>query len=185
MGRLFITSDFHFGHNKPFIYEKRGFKNVSEMNAEIIKRYNNVVKYDDEVYILGDCMLGDNVVGCNCLSQLQGNLHIIRGNHCTDTRIKLYSNLLNVTEVCEGKFLSYNGYHFFLSHYPALCSNFDTNRPLKQRTLNLCGHLHTTDAFADWDKYGAPIVHCEVDAWGCAPVPLDHIIELMKERVNE
>ena len=183
MGRIFITSDFHFGHNQPFIYEKRGFKNISEMNTEMIKRYNSVVKYDDEVYVLGDCMLGDNVIGCNCLSQLQGNLHIIRGNHCTDTRMELYRTGWNVVEVCEGKFLHYNGYHFYLSHFPTLTSNMDSDKPLKKRTLSLCGHSHVTDPFADWDK--GPIYHVEVDCHNCYPVLIDDIITTMEKKMEE
>ena len=186
MGQIWVTSDWHLNHNKEFIYKARGFETVSDMNKAIMQNHNQSVAMDDHIYVLGDCCLGQDLNNARALMcQMKGHLHIIRGNHCTDTRIEMYKGLWNVEEVVEAKYLTYKKYHFFLSHYPALCSNFDTNRPLKQRTLNLCGHLHTTDAFTDWDKYGAPIVHCEVDAWGCAPVPLDHIIELMKEKVNE
>ena len=34
---IYFTSDWHFCHNKPFIYESRGFKSIEEMNEIIIE----------------------------------------------------------------------------------------------------------------------------------------------------
>ena len=39
-----FTSDWHFCHDRAFIYEPRGFKNVYEMNETIIKNHNNVTR---------------------------------------------------------------------------------------------------------------------------------------------
>ena len=58
MGNIFLTSDLHFGHNKEFIYKVRGFNSIEEMNEAIIERWNSVVNNDDDVYVLGDLMLG-------------------------------------------------------------------------------------------------------------------------------
>ena len=38
-------------------------------------------------------MLGDNAEGMNILKQLNGIIHIILGNHDTDSRIALYQTL--------------------------------------------------------------------------------------------
>ena len=57
---IYFTSDWHFCHNKPFIYESRGFKSIEEMNEIIIENHNRVVKEEDIIYCLGDCMLNDN-----------------------------------------------------------------------------------------------------------------------------
>ena len=35
MDNVWITSDTHFCHSKPFLYEPRGFSSVEEMNEEI------------------------------------------------------------------------------------------------------------------------------------------------------
>ena len=32
MGKIFLTSDTHFNHNKDFVYAARGFKTIEEMN---------------------------------------------------------------------------------------------------------------------------------------------------------
>ena len=74
---IFLTSDLHFNHEKPFLYEPRGFNSFEEANKAIIDRYNEVVSPGDDVYILGDLMLGDNDKGIECIKQLNGNLHII------------------------------------------------------------------------------------------------------------
>ena len=86
-------------------------------------------------------MLNNDQIGLTFIKELKGNIHIIRGNHDTDTRIPQYSSCWNVVEVCEGKFLNYNNYHFYLSHYPCLCSNWDYDKPLKAKK-NMIVYMH-------------------------------------------
>lgn len=172
---VFIVSDWHFCHNRDFIYKPRGFEGVYDMNTAILNKHNAVVGYDDDVYVLGDCMLMDNVTGRALMNQMKGKLHIIRGNHDTEPRMELYNSMWNVVEVCEGKFLNYNGYHFYLSHFPCLIGNIDDGKSLKKKTLCLCGHIHTKNKFSDMDK--GPIYHVELDCSNNAPVSLDKIIE--------
>ena len=183
MGKIWVTSDWHFCHSREFLWQPRGFKNEYEMNKAIIARHNEVVSPEDDVYCLGDCMLNDNEEGLRCIKQLKGNIHIIRGNHDTDFRLPLYDSCYNIVEICEGKFLNYNNYHFYLSHFPCICSNWDFDKPLKARTISLCGHTHISDPFKDWDK--GLIFHCEMDTNNCTPWDLDVIIEKIKEKVNE
>lgn len=179
--RVFITSDWHFMHNRDFIYGPRGFSSTQEMTTAIIERHNEIVRPQDHVYVLGDLMLNDNAAGLAAIKQLKGQIHVIRGNHDTDGRMDLYSNCYNVVEVVEGKYLVYKGYHFYLSHFPCLCGNFDESKPLKNRIVSLCGHTHTQDPFLDWDK--GLIFHCEVDSNNCYPWNLDDIIAKIKEKV--
>lgn len=170
---IWVTSDWHFCHNKPFLFEPRGFKNIYDMNDAIIKRYNEKVDINDDVYCLGDCILSDNIEGIKCIKQLKGNIHIIRGNHCTDNRIKLYKECYNVVEVCDAKFLKINKQSFFLSHFPCITDNFDDDKSLKNKIINLCGYSHTLDKFIDINK--GLIYHTEVDAHNCYPVSLEQI----------
>ena len=60
------------------------------MNYAILDRHNEVVGYEDDVYVLGDCMLMNNVDARTLMNQMKGRLHIIRGNHDTDIRMELY-----------------------------------------------------------------------------------------------
>lgn len=182
--KIYLVSDWHFNHNKSFIFEPRGFINIQSMNEAIIKNHNQVVTQEDVVYCLGDCILGNNEEGINCLKQLNGNLHIIRGNHCTAQRISLYKDCPNIIDIQNSLYLHYNDYHFYLTHYPTLTSNFDFDKPLKARLINLCGHSHIQNPFEDWDKYNAPIYHCEVDAHNCTPISLDQIIQDIQKHLK-
>ena len=181
--KIWITSDWHFGHDKEFVYKPRGFESIHEMNKEIIIRHNSIVNPEDDVYVLGDLMLGNNEAGISCIKQLKGNLHIIRGNHDTNFRMELYNKIYNIVEITEGQFLKAGKYNFYLTHYPCICSNFDYDKPLKARVISLCGHTHIQDPFADWDK--GVIYHCELDAHNCYPICIDNIIKDIKEKIND
>lgn len=179
MNKIYVTSDFHFCHDKPFLYSPRGFCSIKEHDEAIIENFNKVVDWRDELYILGDVMLNDNETGIELLRQIPGHKHIIIGNHDSDTRVKLYRNIWSVDVLGYATMFKYNGLHFYLSHYPTLTSNWDYNKPLKARVINLCGHVHTTDRFKDIDK--GLIYHCELDAHNCFPVSMDQICDEIRE----
>lgn len=99
--KIWFTSDTHFGwgHVKDFLWAPRGFNSIEEHDTAIIENWNSIVDPDDEVYHLGDVMLGDNEHGIKCLEQLNGRIHILIGNHDTDTRIQLYRQCKNVVSI--------------------------------------------------------------------------------------
>ena len=180
MGNIFATSDLHFGHNQAFIWGARGFKSIEEHDAEIIKRWNEVVTAEDDVYILGDLMLGDNAHGIHCLSQLNGKLHILTGNHCTSARQKLYHTLENMVEFCGcATTIKYKKKQLYLSHYPTITSNMEANP--HQAVFNLYGHTHQTTNFYNGQPF---MYHVGVDSHNCYPVLLDDIITEIKNEIN-
>lgn len=184
MGRIFLTSDLHFNHNKDFIYAERGFNSVEEMNTAIIKNWNCKVTNDDEVYILGDIMLGDNTEGIDLLNQLNGYKHIIIGNHDTSTRIKMYESAKNVVQIDYAFELKYKKAYFWLSHYPTITANYDDGLPWAQHLINLFGHTHQKEKFYNDNPY---MYNVGVDAHSCFPIDLDTIIEeikMEKEKLN-
>ena len=182
MGNIYVTSDWHFCHSKPFLYEPRGFENIDQMNAAIVRQHNEIVKPEDDVWVLGDLVLSNTEEGLEYIKMLNGHLHIIAGNHCTDRRIELYKQLPNATYEGLAARLKYNKYHFYLSHYPTLVSNFDEEEPLKNQTICLCGHSHCKHWYEDLNK--GLIVHVEMDTNNCYPWLLDDIIENLKEYKN-
>jgi len=179
---IYFTSDFHFHHNKDFIYKSRGYPSVEEMNQDLINKYNSLVTDEDTVYILGDLCLGGaqkDTENFNLLSLLNGKIHIIRGNHDTDNRLNMYRRLPKVQTIDNASYLKFQGYHFYLSHYPTMTANFDLDRPLKQKLINICGHTHTNYALAD---LGPNIIyHVEVDAHNNYPVAITDIIEQLEQ----
>ena len=183
--KVWLTSDLHLCHDKEFIWGPRGFKSVDEMNAAIVANWNRVVGPADIVFVLGDLMLYDNEKGKRLLAQLKGTIVPVRGNHDSDERWKSYLSLYNVESREKDDLvvtLKYKDLTFYLSHYPTLCGNYDGGKPLSRRTVNLCGHLHTTDRWCDWDK--GLIYHVELDAHDNTPVALDDIIKDIQEKIK-
>ena len=181
MGKIWLTSDLHLCHDKEFIYKPRGFHSVDEMNEQIIKNFNEVVDWDDDLFILGDCFLNNNEEGMSYMQRIPGKKHIIWGNHDVATRQALMWGDFDC--LGYGDILTYRGYHFYLSHYPTLTSNYDEHKPLKRRVISLCGHVHTQNKFIDMDK--GLIYHVELDAHQNKPVLIDDIIEDIKNYVKE
>ena len=181
--KVWLTSDLHLCHDKEFIWGPRGFKSIDEMNAAIVANWNRVVGPADVVYVLGDLMLNNDEKGMFLLKQLKGKIIPVRGNHDSDNRWKNYMTAYNVIPRENDDLvvtLKYGDLTFYLSHYPTLCGNYDGGKPLSRRTINLCGHLHTTDRWNDWDK--GLIYHVELDAHDNTPVALDEIIKEIKEK---
>ena len=184
---IFLTSDLHFNHDREFIWKVRGFSSVNEMNEEIITRFNSRVSRNDDVYILGDLSLGGgtpDVLETNrkLIERLNGRIHVLLGNHDTPRRAEMYVSCANVVgEVQWADMLHYQGYHFYLSHFPTLTGNLE-KESLKQCTCNLFGHTHQTSNF----HLDMPFMyHVGVDSHNCYPVLIDDIIKEMKAKVRE
>lgn len=181
---IWISSDYHFNHDKEFIWKARGFESVEEMNETIVKKNNECVAPEDTLVICGDLMLGgaDKLEeGIALLNRMNGRKLVVGGNHDTANRREAY--LRAGIPVFDAYAFTYRKYHFYASHYPTLTGNLDDlNKPLKNKIINLCGHTHTTNPFVDMDK--GIIYHCEVDAHNSYPVLLDNIINDIKNFTN-
>lgn len=186
MSKIWITSDWHFNHNREFIWKPRGFQSVEEMNEAIVERHNSVVAPDDEVYVLGDLCLGGgewSITQANraLIERMNGHLHIVIGNHDTDSRVEMYGLCDNVETINYAEKIRYNGYHFFMTHFPCLTSNLE-KESLKQCTISLFGHTHQQTNFHNDIPF---MYHVGMDSHNCYPVLLDDAIEDMKNKVRE
>lgn len=181
MGRIFVVSDTHFGHDREFLWGPRGFTNYREHDIAVIENWNNVVQSDDIVYHLGDVMLGDAEYGMSCLRQLNGTIKIIRGNHDTDARWKLYATLPNVECIGWAEVIKYRKYQFYLSHHPTMTSNLEKAPYLRMHLINLFGHTHQQNKF----YMSMPFMfHVGLDSNNCTPILLDDAIEMMKKETQ-
>lgn len=177
--RIFLTSDTHFGHDRDFVFAKRGFETVQEMNEQIVSNWNRVVRPGDTVFHLGDVYLLEDK-NIEFVRRLAGSIHIIRGNHDTDNRINALLLLPNVKSVGWSDMLKYDRYHFYLSHYPTLtCDTGITkeniDKGLRNRTMCLYGHTHQETPFFNGNL--PYIYNVGMDAHGCTPIAIEEIIE--------
>lgn len=179
--RLYVTSDTHFGHNKEFIYSKRGYNNPQDMNADMIQIINNKVGSDGILLHLGDFCLNTNHQGyVDILRQLAiKELWMIWGNHNNPVR-KSYGGTQQQIVASHGDLIiryfdhyltMRHGKNFYVCfHFPMLVWDGQS-----QGSMHLCGHSHgdlpisrpedTTRKILDcgWDVHGAPLTMNEIN----------------------
>lgn len=177
--KVWFTSDLHFNHIKPFIWQKRGFENVEQMNNKIIENLRAVVGEQDHLYILGDLTLGDLDAAAGYLRQIPGQVHVILGNHDTDRRIEFYQSL--GWDVQFAVRIKWDKYSFFLSHYPTITENPGEDK-LSLATINLYGHTHS---IWSWDREQPFNYQVGCDAHHCKPISIDYIVEILKRVIKD
>ena len=126
---VFFTSDTHFWHKNIIKYCSRPFADVEEMNQALIDNWNSVITRNDTVFHLGDFVFGGTTKRDNILSQLNGDIILIKGNHDDYRNIEHYSQLL----IQIGEDLIY------LNHYPFLTFA----GAYRENVYQLFGHLHS------------------------------------------
>ena len=178
---IWLTSDLHLFHNRTFIYENRGFSSIEAMNEVIEKNWNDLIHDDDEVYVLGDLMVGgkavSNDVGMEVVRRLKGRKHIIIGNHDTIARIQLYRQEESIVEVQYALLMRYKGRSIYMSHFPTFTSDPKHEDP-DQWIINFFGHTHTKERFFE----GLPFMYnVALDAHEMKPVALDEALAEIKK----
>ena len=141
---IWLTSDLHFNHVNILKYEpvSRPYETLEEMNEVIIKNWNDRVKPEDTVYVLGDMVMGQLDAGRECLMRLNGKIVLIRGNHDSPKRIEMYKEM--GIEVHDIYYLPYKGRYFILCHFPIASEEF-IKMVIKDNSevVNLYGHVHS------------------------------------------
>ncbi len=80
--KIFFTADTHFYHKNIIKYLNRPFTDIENMNKTMIDNWNNAVPADGIVYHLGDIGMLDFWDDVKMfLSQLNGEIRLIKGNH--------------------------------------------------------------------------------------------------------
>ena len=101
----------------------------------LISNWNNVVKRNDEIYILGD-MFWKNVDFENILKRLKGKKFLISGNHDRiNVDMRKYFVWIKPYEEIKD-----NNRSVILCHYPILFYK----KSYDKDTYMLCGHVHVT-----------------------------------------
>ena len=100
MARVFFIADLHFGHKDVIPFDKRPFRDVEEMEAEMIRRWNARVLDRDHVFVIGDMFGGVNTSHAGeIVHALNGKIHLIRGNH--DPRGEVFESLFEEVKISK------------------------------------------------------------------------------------
>lgn len=171
---IWFTSDLHFNHANIIKYCDRPFADVEEMNNTLISNINELVKEDDELYVLGDFAFLNRASfesGLEIFNRIQcKNKILIQGNHDEKNVKQLpWKELLFLKELYIDGCTP-----IVMSHIPIENLSKDYNGKY-QRYIHLHGHLHSKTPIQSDTK---PIFDVGVDAWNYQPVSLDKILIL-------
>lgn len=168
-GEIFFTSDTHFNHKNILKYcPNRKFGNIIEMNEGIIKAWNKKVPAGATVYHLGDFAFCNLIKQEEIINRLNGNIHVIRGNHDADFPRDKFVSISNYREI------TVDGRLIVLCHFPFLVWNKS-----HRDAYNLHGHCHNT---LEYDKH-AFRMDVGVDAHpDLAPFSMEEIHEYMSKK---
>lgn len=140
MHNIFFTADLHFFHKNilNFCPTTRGnCESLDEMHQRLIANWNSQVSFNDHVYCLGDFSFGNSAKTFGILSQLKGQIHLIKGNH--DNWVNSYCKTL-LTSVSDYKELKVSNKLICMFHYPIL-----EWRNAHYGSYHLFGHVHGKD----------------------------------------
>lgn len=117
----FFSSDLHVGHRNVIKHCNRPFSTVEEMDEYIIVNWNKKIAPEDTVYILGDLSMHKHEHARKIISQLNGQLHLIRGNHDKGVENRIRDLFVSVSDYKEVKVPDKDGHggkqKIILSHY--------------------------------------------------------------------
>lgn len=177
--QIWFTSDTHFGHKNILKYANRPFKTVEEMDAMLIKNWNELVHAEDDVYHLGDFSLTTPQRTLTILKQLKGNIHLIKGNHEKSVLsneecrsyfkwIKDYYELTVQDTTSRG-----NKRSIVLLHYAMKVWNKSHHG-----AFHLYGHSHGSLP----DDKSALSFDCGVDSHNYRPISYNEVVKIMSKK---
>lgn len=165
---IFIVSDTHFYHTNIISYCGRPYKNVEEMNKDLIAKWNSIVKKDDLVYHLGDFCFGGKEKVKEILALLNGKINLVMGNH-DRYNIRFYYEA-GFNRVYDRPIIIQD--FFVLSHAPFVPWEKDG------RYANLHGHTHEDPRFSTTSR----TFNACVEMNNYSPVLLEDAVSKMREK---
>lgn len=181
-GRVFFTSDTHFGHRA--LVEKgwrEGFSSVAEHDECLVQNWNDTVRPDDQVWHLGDFAMGGEQNALAMVRKLNGIKHLITGNHdhvwpglrtSHRSQVKWIVGGWRSVQAYARKRIA--GQNVMLCHFPYQGDHTGEDRYSEYRLPDqgrwlLHGHVHTAWAVRERQ------INVGVDVWGMKPVSLEEI----------
>lgn len=175
-GRVFVTSDHHFGQVDAPVRYDRVHPNVATMNTDYVDRINRIVGPDDLLLHLGDFVgdLGSRKKKVRVAKEIRERLTVdrivlVRGNHDPDH--PEFDRLFHsVHDLLTFRWPA-GGERVVCCHYP-----LRSWRGNRKGSIHLHGHTH-----GRLEEIGRT-TDVGVDCWRDGPVPLDHLASTLRLR---
>ena len=191
-----FTADLHLGHARIIDYSRRPFRGPRQQTEVLGKRWNAVVAPNDEVWVLGDFVMGDGS-DLPVAASWNGRVSLVPGNHDRVHPMHSASLVGQAREAFAGHGMGVldpevrlviAGVETVVNHFPPEGDSRDRNRfdkwrparswgggdPSRRGPWVLHGHVHTR-----WRQRGRWI-NVGVDAWAGRPVSEDTIARMIE-----
>ena len=157
---IWYIADPHFGHAKILQYCNRPFDNIKKMDNCLVNNWNNKVKPQDIVRIVGDLTMRNKSqiewIG-GLIRRLNGRKQLILGNH---DYLKPFDYVgLGIESVHTSMLLENK--KIFIAHDPALAVCMPSDYRM------ICGHIHNSFKLLTDPNI---ILNVGVEAWDFYPV---------------
>lgn len=142
----YYIADPHFFHAAMNTgMDRRGFENVEQMNEYMLHKWNQKVRKNDEVVILGDLSFGKAEETNELMDKLNGRLYLIQGNHDRFIKNKDF-NASRFVWIKPYEEMQDNKRKVILCHYPIMCYNgqYRVDENGNPKVYMLYGHVHDT-----------------------------------------
>lgn len=204
----FWTSDLHINHgniieycNRPFWHEVPVISvfgegtteapDVDTMNQTLLDNHNDRVRPSDEVWFVGDVVMGSFKTSIEFMRRFHGDKYLIPGNHdrCHKmfpkwAKFQPYYEAVGFTVLDSEVATTVGDQPVKVCHFPYTGDShnkdrYSGNRPADEGNWLIHGHTHSDQRF---DRERRQI-HVGVDAWGYAPVPESEIEKIILDDV--
>lgn len=176
--KIWFTADTHYGHTNIIDFCDRPFSSTVSMNKKMVELWNNVVKHDHTVFHLGDFSLIDTKTTQHIINSLNGEIHLIVGNHeksvLKPNHIK--EKFITITDILEIKVeddeLGIGFAPIVMCHYPMRSWNRSYHG-----AWHLHGHVH-----GKMPNYHSNAYDVGVDCNDFKPVSYEQIKSIMTKQ---
>lgn len=144
--KVVFMSDLHLGHEREFLWGKRGFSSREEHDSFIFNQWAEKIDPETTVFNLGDpCFNDADCKKFTRLAQLPCKVHyFICGNHHSGSKQAYQSvkggRFFNVEFLGGSQFVYINGKGFDLCHFPKRIWE-----DISKGAYHLSGHSHGSD----------------------------------------
>lgn len=170
MSKRYLISDMHFGHSRIMEYENRPFEKVEDMDAEIIRNWNETIHSNDIVFVLGDVSFYPKDKTKSIISGLKGRKFLILGNHDMGRSETFWKEagfeFVSKYSICVDEF-------YWLSHIPMYLSS-------AMPYVNIHGHIHSNTMTTE--KLPNQYINVSVERIGYKPIDFEDIKRVFEEK---
>ena len=189
----YVISDTHFGHANIIRYCDRPFKDTAEMDAHMVRKWQNRVRPEDTVYHIGDVgylkgsQTGEPTEAQKLIASLPGRKILILGNHDKSPDVMRAVGFDVVCQSMMVKVPNMNSTYVLLNHRPLSLKPYipDSRAVPGGIDFVIHGHIHnsTPESRREHADKGELVnipafnINVSVEVINYEPVGLEHVVK--------